>query len=116
MKEERNCESIILGTRETDPYAQSWSVIKDTDTHKGWPLYSRVMLIYYWSYKMVWRFIKECELPYCKLYDKGFTYVGDQSNSIPNPFLASENLPSWFGNDNIGIIFNQRIILKNFNI
>lgn len=105
-----------MGTRETDPYAQNWGILQTTDTDKGWPLYSRVMPIYYWSYQMIWRFLIECELPYCELYDRGFTYVGDQLNSVPNPFLAPENLPSCFGNDNIGIIFNSRIILKNYII
>lgn len=32
----------------------------------------------------------EFEVPYCILYDLGYTYLGDKLDSIPNPFLKIE--------------------------
>ena len=104
---------MVLGTRETDPHAQNWGIIMPSDTDQGWPEFTRLMPLYYWSYSLIWKFILECELPYCPLYDKGFTYLGDQSNSVINPFLKENNLPSCFGNDNIGRSYNYRTIFQS---
>jgi len=35
----------------------------------------------------VWDFIKACELPYCNLYDHGYTSLGTVKDTIRNPEL-----------------------------
>ena len=57
------------------------------------------MPIIEWDYSTVWKFIVECELDYCSLYNEGYTEVGDRVTSIVNPFL--EGTLASFGNDNI---------------
>lgn len=92
-------KAMISGTRSTDPYCQNLDLIVNSDVEKGWPDILRVMPIYMWTYEQVWSFILKNELPYCTLYNTGYTYVGDQINSIPNPFLYLQ--PAWHANDNI---------------
>jgi hypothetical protein len=32
----------------------------------------------------VWEFLLGCQLPYCGLYDEGYTSLGNKSNTVPN--------------------------------
>jgi len=38
----------------------------------------------------VWRFMRTCELPYCSLYDVGYTSIGNINNTVPNKALEME--------------------------
>ena len=40
-----------------------------------------------WDYCAIWSFLRKLELPYCSLYDEGFTSIGERHNSRPNPRL-----------------------------
>jgi len=40
-----------------------------------------------WNYGHVWKFLKYFELPYCCLYDQGYTSIGTPDNTRPNPAL-----------------------------
>lgn len=40
-----------------------------------------------WTYHDVWHYIHMNDVPYCSLYDRGYTSVGNRSNTIPNPHL-----------------------------
>lgn len=71
----------------------------------------RLMPLFYWSYNMIWNFIIQTQIPYCALYERGFTYVGDQSNSIINPFLQGANPHAFLGNDNLGIPFFRILMI-----
>ena len=50
----------------------------------------RVFPIIDWDYCNVWEFLRSYNLPYCVLYDKGFTSLGEKHNSQPNPHLKLE--------------------------
>jgi FAD synthetase len=51
----------------------------------------RVFPIISWNYHEVWQYLRGAEtLPYCSLYDKGYTSLGEKHNSRPNPELQDE--------------------------
>ncbi len=47
----------------------------------------RINPILEWNYKIVWEYLLQHELPYCKLYDKGYTSLGATNNTLQNPLL-----------------------------
>ncbi|GAK68274.1 adenine nucleotide alpha hydrolases-like protein [Moesziomyces antarcticus] len=109
----RDVRAIFVGTRRDDPHgpqleARSW-------TDKDWPRVERIHPILEWTYGDVWEFLRcphlatsESELPfdrktmeeewgttgagergvpYCVLYDQGYTSLGSTFNTRPNPQL-----------------------------
>ena len=48
----------------------------------------RVNPILTWNYGQIWHFLRVFSLPYCPLYDMGYTSMGKVSDSKPNPALA----------------------------
>jgi hypothetical protein len=99
---------VIAGTRSTDPYAQGLGFLAPTDEEKLWPRFTRVMPIYDWSYSEVWDFIVKADLPYCELYNRGYTYVGDQTNTTPNPFIHGRH--AMFASDNTELFSRQKLL------
>jgi len=92
-----------MGNRSTDPWSNDLQPF--TDSSVGWPSFMRVFPILQWDYCAVWRFLRLFDLPYCSLYDKGFTSLGEKNNSQPNPTLkvegeASEYRPAYELTDN----------------
>lgn len=57
-------------------------------TDNGWPDFLRVHAILHWNYHEIWEYIRQENVPYCKLYDEGYTSLGDKSNTRPNPRLV----------------------------
>lgn len=67
-------------------------------TDPGWPPLMRINPILDWSYTDVWTFIRLLGVPYCSLYDKGYTSIGLVHDTEPNAKLRNEDgtyRPAW---------------------
>ena len=84
-----NIKAILLGTRRHDPFSDALHTFSPTDP--DWPHYMRVNPILDWHHADVWSFIIECGIPYCSLYDEGYTSLGSTHNTTPNPALKCED-------------------------
>lgn len=80
-----NIKAVIMGTKRHDPYSSQLKCFTMTDA--SWPSYMRVFPILDWSYGEVWDFLRTFELPYCQLYDEGYTSLGDPKNTLKNKSL-----------------------------
>ncbi|KAK5581699.1 hypothetical protein RB653_001736 [Dictyostelium firmibasis] len=80
-----NIKAVFIGIRFGDP--NSLHLEKFSFTDPGWPHFLRVNPILKWNYHEIWEFIKICNIPYCELYDQGYTSIGQQHDTIPNPDL-----------------------------
>lgn len=83
--EQRRIAAFVMGTRRTDPNAESMEAFMPSSP--GWPEFMRVNPILNWEYKHVWEFLRVFQLPYCELYDRGYTSIGNVLNTQPNPAL-----------------------------
>lgn len=78
-------EAIFLGVRATDPFCARLGHFQSTD--RGWAPLVRVSPILQWSYGAVWEYLRSLGVPYCSLYDAGYTSLGKRSETVPNPLL-----------------------------
>ncbi|KAI9292870.1 adenine nucleotide alpha hydrolases-like protein [Neoconidiobolus thromboides FSU 785] len=88
LEKHKEIKAVLIGTRKTDPFAEDLNFFNCTS--EGWPKVMRIHPIIFWDYKMVWWFLRELNIPYCKLYDEGYTSLGDRNNTIKNPKLKNE--------------------------
>ncbi|KAG7442856.1 adenine nucleotide alpha hydrolases-like protein [Guyanagaster necrorhizus] len=77
--------AILIGTRRADPHGAKLSHRNMTD--EGWPSFERINPIINWSYGDVWKFLRQLGVPYCSLYNEGYTSLGSTYNTFPNPAL-----------------------------
>ncbi|KAJ4830046.1 hypothetical protein Tsubulata_022130 [Turnera subulata] len=78
--------AIFLGVRIGDPTAVGQEQFSPSSP--GWPPFMRVNPILDWSYRDVWAFILTCKVPYCSLYDEGYTSIGSIHDTVPNALLS----------------------------
>jgi len=89
LVEVHGVKAVFMGTRSTDPRSSTLTEFAPTDTHHGWPSFVRVNPILTWNYEDVWKFMRALNVPYCELYDRGYTSIGSTTDTVPNPALCT---------------------------
>lgn len=78
--------AFVLGTRSSDPNAVGQDHFAPSS---HWmPPFMRVNPVLEWNYGHVWHFLRLFQLPYCSLYDEGYTSLGTTKDTLPCPALA----------------------------
>ncbi|CAM9726061.1 unnamed protein product [Choristocarpus tenellus] len=78
-------KAALMGQRYGDPQTDGMEAF--TPSTPGWPNFFRVNPVLDWKYRHVWRLLRECELPYCCLYDEGYTSLGEATLTERNSAL-----------------------------
>lgn len=94
-------EGIFIGTR-YDDLKEGQKLAHFAPTDPTWPRFVRINPILEWSYQQVWEFIRQLEIPYCDLYNKGYSSFGAKSESQKNLSLLKHDsdgnsyyMPAW---------------------
>jgi len=85
--------AFVLGTRRGDPNCGNQQAFAPSSSWMTCA-FMRVNPILDWDYGHVWHFLRSFSLPYCSLYDAGYTSLGKVSDTRPNPALRKEPAPS----------------------
>ncbi|OTA56043.1 putative FAD synthetase [Hypoxylon sp. EC38] len=85
LRERPEVKAVFVGTRRTDPHGADLTFFDETDA--DWPRFMRIHPVIDWHYREVWGFIRALRIPYCPLYDKGYTSLGGTDDTHPNPAL-----------------------------
>ncbi|KAL1303555.1 hypothetical protein AAFC00_006925 [Neodothiora populina] len=89
LQDKRSVRAIFVGTRRTDPHGGSLKYFDPTD--RGWPSFTRIHPVIDWHYAEVWTFVRHLKIPYCSLYDLGYTSLGGTTDTHPNPALKASD-------------------------
>ncbi|XP_067636352.1 FAD synthase isoform X2 [Eurosta solidaginis] len=85
LEEMPELRAVFMGTRRTDPYSEHLSIMQATDV--GWPSLMRISPLIDWTYRDIWYYTFVRQVPYCRLYENGYTSLGQKHDTIPNPHL-----------------------------
>jgi FAD synthetase len=77
--------AFCLGTRDSDPNAHGQGHFAPSSSYM--PAFMRVNPILHWNYGHVWHFLRKFHIPYCTLYDQGYTSLGSVHDTLPCPAL-----------------------------
>lgn len=89
LLETEGTKAVFMGQRRGDPHSADLEHF--TPCSEGWPDIVRINPILMWSYDTIWAFLRGCGLPYCKLYDEGYTSLGSVKSTKRNPLLVQAN-------------------------
>ncbi|KAH8260434.1 hypothetical protein KR026_012269 [Drosophila bipectinata] len=85
VAEEPQLKAVFLGCRHSDPGCSNLPEMIPCDN--GWPPLMRIFPLLEWSYHDIWSYLRANSLPYCSLYDQGYTSLGDRHSTHLNPSL-----------------------------
>lgn len=74
-----------MGSRRSDPYCGKLKFFEPTDS--DWPKLMRINPLLDWNHANIWEYLLKNNVPYCSLYNNGFTSIGNMNNTVPNPHL-----------------------------
>ncbi|KAF2143710.1 uncharacterized protein K452DRAFT_247045 [Aplosporella prunicola CBS 121167] len=89
LRDAPRVRAIFVGTRRTDPHGAALTHFDSTD--HGWPSFMRIHPVIDWHYVEIWAFIRHLAIPYCPLYDQGYTSLGGTTDTHPNPALRVQD-------------------------
>lgn len=78
-----------MGQRRGDPWTETMECF--TPSTPGWAEFTRVNPALEWKFCNVWRFLRGSGLPYCVLYDQGYTSLGERGDTSKNEALRLPN-------------------------
>lgn len=99
LHRDHGLEAAIVGMRKSDP-SVSWLNNPITPCTEGWPPMTLYLPILEWGVAQVWDYTLSLSVPYCVLYERGFTSLGSRHKTTPNEALRCPNapcgyLPAW---------------------
>ncbi|OCK80192.1 adenine nucleotide alpha hydrolases-like protein [Lepidopterella palustris CBS 459.81] len=89
LHDKPSVKAIFVGTRRTDPHGAKLTHFDPTD--HGWPKFMRIHPVIDWHYVDIWTFTRHLQIPYCVLYDRGYTSLGGTTDTHPNPALLIQS-------------------------
>lgn len=107
--------AFVLGTRKGDPNCGEQETFAPSSTWMPVP-FMRVNPILNWEYGHVWHFLRTFNLPYCSLYDQGYTSLGKMSQTLPNPALRRKTLSTHQTHDTEGESFWPAYMLTDWSL
>lgn len=81
-------KAVIMGERFLDP-GKPTSFFAPSSP--GWPDYTIVNPIFNWNYSDIWFFLDNINAEYCELYKQGYTSIGSEKKTRPNPRLQNKH-------------------------
>ncbi|KAL8446664.1 hypothetical protein Emag_004671 [Eimeria magna] len=91
--------AFVLGTRLSDPQRARETLAFLQPSSRWLPPFIRVQPLLHFGYGHIWWFLRQLRLPYCPLYDLGYSSIGTRANTLPNPLLlkndGSQPLPAY---------------------